>query len=109
MENMPDLMKQLPGFQELDKPQADSPTAMRESVKVFLAVAANEKFELRAVDIRAAFLQSRKLDRDVFMEPLKDLKKEGVLWKLIKPLYGLDDASRKFWLHVRSCFMLKGC
>merc|ERR1712177_192543 len=27
--------------------------------------------------------------------------KEGVIWKLLKPLYGLDDASRKFYLKVR--------
>ena len=84
------------GFQEECKPQADSPTAMKESIKVFLALAANEEFDLQSVDIRAAFLQSRTLDRDVFMEPPKDLKEEGALWKLKKPLYGLDDDSRKF-------------
>ena len=28
-------------------------------------------------------------------------EKEGVIWKLLKPLYGLDDASRKFYLKVR--------
>ena len=67
------------GFTEEIKPQSDSPTAMRESVKIFLSVAANEEFELESVDIRAAFLQSRDLDRDVFVEPPKDLKKEGVV------------------------------
>ena len=96
------------GFQEECKPQADSPTAMKESVKVFLAVAANEKFNLQSVDIRAAFLQSRTLDRDVFIEPPKDLKTEGVLWKLKKPLYGLDDASRKFWLRIKDIFKHEG-
>ena len=39
------------GFHEEEKPQADSPIAMRESVKPFLAIAANEGFELEAVDI----------------------------------------------------------
>ena len=70
------------GFHEEEKPQADSPTAMRESVKPFLAIAANEGFELEAVDIRAAFLQSKELDRDVCVEPPKDLKKENKIWKL---------------------------
>ena len=92
------------GFHEETKPQADSPTAMRESVKPFLAIAANQGFELESVDIRAAFLQSKPLDRDVFIEPPKDLKKTGVIWKLKKPLYGLDDASRKFWLRMRELF-----
>ena len=92
------------GFHEEEKPQADSPTAMRESVKPFLAIAANQGFELEAVDIRAAFLQSKELDRDVFVEPPKDLKKENKIWKLKKPLYGLDDASRRFWLRMKELF-----
>jgi hypothetical protein len=95
------------GFQEVEKPQSDSPTAMRESVKVFLVVAANEGFELESVDIRAAFLQSKDLDRDVYVEPPKDLK-EGKIWKLKKPLYGLDAASRKFWLCVKEIFKKEG-
>jgi hypothetical protein len=72
-----------------------------------LAVAANERFELESVDIRAAFLQSKDLDRDVFVEPPKDIKKPGKIWKLKKPLYGLDDTSRKFWLHVKGIFKKK--
>ena len=35
------------------------------------------------------------------------LKKQGIVWKLKKPLYGLDDASRKFWLRVRYVFLNK--
>ena len=62
---------------------------MKESIKVFLAIAANEYFNIQSIDIKAAFLQSRSLDRDVFVEPPKDLKKEGVLWKLKKPYMGL--------------------
>jgi hypothetical protein len=40
-------------------------------------VAANEDYELVSVDIKAAFLQSRDLDRDIFVEPLSDLKTPG--------------------------------
>ena len=32
------------------------------------------------------------------------MKKDGIIWKLKKPLYGLNDASRKFWLKVKSVF-----
>ena len=35
------------------------------------------------------------------MEQPKDIKKKGKIWKLKKPLYGLNDASRKFRLKVR--------
>ena len=32
------------------------------------------------------------------------MKKDGIIWKLKKPLYGLNNASRKFWLKVKSVF-----
>ena len=67
---------------------------------MLMAVAANLGFKLASVDIRVAFLQSKVLDREVFIEPPSDVKKQGWIWKLRKPLYGLDDASRKFWLRV---------
>ena len=73
-------------------------------MKEFFTVAANEDFELWKIEIRAAFLQDKQLDRDVFLKPLKDIKKEKNIWKLKKPLYGLNDSSRKFWLRVKSIF-----
>ena len=92
------------GFQEKSAPQSDSPTMLRESMKLFFSVAANEGFSLRSIDIRAAFLQAKDLEREIFLLPPKDMKKEGLIWKLKKPLYGLNDASRKFWLKVKAVF-----
>ena len=89
------------GFQERDQPQSDSPTAAKESFKLLVALAANQNFKVVSMDIRAAFLQAKKLDREVFVRPPDDIKKEGKIWKLLKPLYGLDDASRKFYLKVK--------
>ena len=63
-------------------------------------MASNSRFQLASVDIRVAFLQSNVLDRDVFVEPPSDVKKQGWIWRLKKPLYGLDDASRQFCLCV---------
>ena len=37
--------------------------------------------------------------------PPPDIKKQGVIWKLKKPLYGLDNTSRKFWLRVKEVLM----
>ena len=45
-------------FQEEEKPQSYSPTLSRESLKMYFAVAANEGFKLRCIDIRAAFLKA---------------------------------------------------
>ena len=92
------------GFQEKEAPQSDSPIMQRKSMKLFFAIAANEGFELRKIDIRAAFLQAKQLDRDVYMMPKKDVKKEGYILKLKKPLYRLNDDSRKFLLKVKNVF-----
>merc|ERR1711905_41629 len=92
------------GFQEKSSPQADSPTMRRESLKLFFALAANEDFNLRSIDIRAAFLQAKHLEREIFLLPPTDVRKEGMIWKLKKPLYGLNDVSRKFCLKVKEVF-----
>ena len=41
----------------------------------------------------------------MFNEPPIDVKKQGCVWKLRKPLYGLDGASQKFWLFVKDVFL----
>ena len=93
------------GLQDPLKPQLDSPPASKESFKMLVAVAVNSGFKSASVDIRAAFLQSKVLDREVFIEPPRDVKKQGCIWKLRKPLYGLDDASQKFCLPVKEVFL----
>ena len=57
-------------FHEEESPQSDLPTLLRESLKLYFAVAANEEFGLRSMDIRARFLKC--LNREVFMEPPRD-------------------------------------
>ena len=69
---------------KMESPQSDLPTMLRESMKMFLSVVANEDFELRKIDIRAAFLQAKQLDREVFLQPPRDIKREGIIWKLKK-------------------------
>lgn len=64
------------GFQETEKPQSDSPTVSKEYFEILMAIAANNGFKLASVDIRAAFLQSKTLDRDIFMKPLQ----EATIW-----------------------------
>ena len=44
------------------------------------------------------------MDREVFLEPPRDVKTEGKIWKVKKPLCGLNEASRKFSLMVKEVF-----
>ena len=78
------------------KPQSDSPTASKDSFKLLMPVAANNNFKLASVDIRAAFLQSKRQRR------ICKAARGHILWK---PVYGLDDTLRKFWLRVKEVFM----
>ena len=57
------------------KPQSDGLTVLKESFKILVAVVANSNFKLASVNIRAALLQSRTLERYVFVEPPPDIKK----------------------------------
>ena len=90
------------GFEEEVYPQSDSPTANRDSFKTFLALAANEKFEIKNMDVKSAFLQGTPLKQDVFMEPPVEYKKPGIVWKLKTTVYGLYDASRSWYFAVKN-------
>ena len=89
------------GFEEEVYPQSDSPTANRDSFKIFLALAANEELEIKNMDVKSAFLQGTPLKRNVYMEPPVECKTPGIVWKLKKTVYGLYDASRSWYFAVK--------
>ena len=89
------------GFEEREAPQSDSPTASKDSCKLFLALCANEGFKLKTLDVTSAFLQGQPLSREVFVQPPEEMRKEGVIWKLKKTCYGLYDASRSWYFAVK--------
>ena len=54
------------------------------------------------MDIKTAFLQSKKLDRPIYLFPPKEANvPTGYIWKLSKCVYGLTDASRSWYLTLR--------
>ena len=81
--------------------RADSPTAHKDSLKLVLAIAANEGFDLISADIKSAFLQGKSLSRKVFVIPPPEAKQDGKLWLLQKGAYGLIDGSRLFYLELK--------
>ena len=89
------------GFEEMDYPQSDSPTASNNSLKLFFALAANEQMRIKSMDVTSAFLQGAPLSRLVYMEPPAERQNRDVIWKLNKSVYGLYDASRKWFQAVK--------
>ena len=58
------------------------------------------KWSINSIDIKAAFLQGKSIDRELFLKPPKEADSKGSLWKLKKAVYGLSDASRFWYLRV---------
>ena len=94
------------GFQEEDDFPKDSPTMSKSSLRLVLALAASKGWDIQTSDIKSAFLQGSALEREVFVKPPVLADQKGKLWRLLKCLYGLKDASRQWYLKVLKC--LKG-
>ena len=88
------------GFQEDANFPTDSPTVQKHSMRLLLAIAATEQWDICTTDISSAFLQGSEMDRSVYVKPPREANQAGKLWLLNKCLYGLKDASRKWYLKV---------
>ena len=88
---------------------SDSPTVSKECLRVVLALTASSGWSLASFDIKAAFLQGKKLDRVVFLRPPTEARIEGFIWKLKKTVYGLEDASRYWYFEFRNTAISLGC
>ena len=82
--------------------EKDSPTCSHESIRIILAILAHRHWELHSMDVKTAFLQGQRMDRDVYIKPPKEAKCSGILWRLNKCVYGLADASLHCYARVKS-------
>ena len=62
-----------------------------------MEVVANKCLKLTLIYIQVAILQAKILERGVFAQHLKDIKKEKIIFNLNKPLNWLDDTNRKLY------------
>ena len=86
------------GFEErLADKKIDSPTCSRQGLRLVLITASSMDWEIKSMDISAAFLQGNQLTRPVFIQPPTELQEEGKIWKLKRCLYGLSDAPREWY------------
>ena len=85
------------GFEEEEDIQADAPTASKTALRIVLALAANYDWSTSTVDVKAAFLQGRPINRDIYIKPPREVSIEGRIWKLRRTAYGLVDAARNWF------------
>ena len=97
------------GFEEVDDSvQRDSPTCSPEAMNVVLTILAIRGWIPKSMDIKTAFLQGDKLERDVFLRPPREAEEDGYLWRLQKCVYGLGDASLYWYKKVKTSFLKLG-
>ena len=93
------------GFEEGTKDiEKASPTCSSEGLKMILTVMAQMEWKPQTIDIKTAFLQGSSLEREIFIKPPREHRKNSTLWKLEKCVYGLKDASLHWYRKVK-CFM----
>ena len=86
------------GFQEDSSAlRKDSPTCLRESLKIVISLIVANGWVCKSLDVYAAFLQGKPIERDLYIEPPKEYKKDGFIWKAKKHIYGLVDAPRAWY------------
>lgn len=98
------------GFQEdTEGIPTDSPTCYKDTLRVATSFISGKEWELNSMDIKAAFLQGKELERVVYLKPPKEAKVPGKLWKLRRCIYGLNDASRYWYFRIREELLKYGC
>ena len=97
------------GFEEQEELQKDAPTASKTSLRIAFGFAMDNDWEIETIDIRAAFLQSQQIEREVYVTPPKEAQIDGKLWRLRKPVYGLIDAARCWFLSLRNELLNCNC
>ena len=98
----------LRGFEEDQDFRTDSPTCLRETLRLALALFPTQRWRINSIDFKTAFLQGGPIDRDIFVKPPKEAKTQK-LWKLKKTAYGLKDAPREWYLRLKNEIVRLGC
>ena len=82
--------------------RSDCATAHFPVIRLIFSFCALYPFHLASIDIMGAYLQGKPLDRDIFMRLPKGWCRKDVVWKLIRPSYGLVDSGRIWQLTIEN-------
>eukprot|EP00171_Calliarthron_tuberculosum_P001417 IDg1417t1 len=88
------------GHRDCDKDmlRCDAPCMNFEVFRLILSFAAERKWTLGEMDVKAAYLQAKGFERDIYVHPPREEQSRGVLWKLTAAAYGLADSGRLWYL-----------
>ena len=79
--------------EEMAEWDKDAPTYNAETLKFCLTVIKLKKCICFTLDVKTAYLQGDKVEREVYLKPPNEGNWSG-LWKLKKTVYGLKDAAK---------------
>ena len=83
---------------------------MKSSVRTFLTIPASKQWTIKTTDIKPAFLQGAPISRDIFIKPpAESTTPPGMIWKLRRCLYCLNDAARQFHESGHTILLKLGC
>ena len=96
------------GFEE-DKTQfrTDSPTCYKDSLRLLLTVLSAMNWLMNSMDVKRAYLQGNKIQRELFLKPPKEAKTDK-LWRLIQTPDGIADAGRQWYIRIQKEFTSLG-
>ena len=85
----------------LTKFEKESPKCSKESFCCLFFICAQNDWKLQSIDIKTAFLYGNLLTHDIFINPPPEAGcPSNCTWKLNKCIYGLCDASLKWYSRV---------
>jgi hypothetical protein len=80
--------------------RTDSATAQFAAIRLLLSLAVLLQLRLSSIDISGAYLQADPLTRDIFVRPPTGWTPPNVVWKLLRPAYGLVESGRLWQLAI---------
>lgn len=84
-----------------------TPTLKSISLRILLALATHNMWNIKQIDIKCVFLNGT-LDKEIYIEIIQGEENKNGFWKLKKALYGLKQASR-VWNNTITNFQKKNC
>ena len=88
--------------------RTDSATAQFPIIRIVISTSVILGFKLAFIDIKSAYLQAGDLPRLIYVKPPPGWAPPGMVWRLLKPAYGLVESGRLWLLAIERWFSTVG-